>query len=202
MFGFEEATMFFFKKGVMIIIGSLILSLGINLFLAPNRILDGGFIGLALILNYLFNLKIGLMIILLSIPMFIIAWIKEKAYFYNSLHGLLISSFFIDLLRPLRSLVHLDILISSIIGGILAGLGTGLMLRFKTSTNGTDLIALLISKKFSMNVGVLILIFDSIIVSLGGLLISGGTFLFSIFTITAGGITISFINRHAANVNQ
>jgi uncharacterized membrane-anchored protein YitT (DUF2179 family) len=191
--------MFFFKKGLMIIIGSICLSLGINLFLAPNRILDGGFIGLSLILNYLYHLKIGLMIVMLSIPMFIIAWFKEKTYFYNSLHGLIISSFFIDFLKPLRSLWQMDILLSSIIGGILAGLGTGLMLRFETSTSGTDLFALLISKRLRMNVGVIILFIDSIVISLGGLLISGGTFLFSIFTITAGGITISLVNRHAAH---
>lgn len=191
--------MFFFKKGLMIIIGSICLSLGINLFLAPNRILDGGFIGLSLILNYLYHLKIGLMIVMLSIPMFIIAWFKEKTYFYNSLHGLIISSFFIDFLKPLRSLWQMDILLSSIIGGILVGLGTGLMLRFETSTSGTDLFALLISKRLRMNVGVIILFIDSIVISLGGLLISGGTFLFSIFTITAGGITISLVNRHAAH---
>jgi uncharacterized membrane-anchored protein YitT (DUF2179 family) len=191
--------MIVFKKGLMIIIGSIFLSLGINLFLAPNRILDGGFIGLALILNYLYNLKIGLMIVMLSVPIFIIAWFKEKSYFYSSLHGLLISSFFIDFLKPLRYLVHLDILFSSIIGGVFIGFGTGLMLRFKTSTCGTDLIALLISKRFGFNVGMIILFVDSIVIVLGGLLISGETFLYSIFTIAAGGITISLVNRNAAH---
>ncbi|RPJ95302.1 YitT family protein [Rummeliibacillus sp. TYF005] len=191
--------MFLFKKGLMVIIGSIFLSLGINLFLAPNRILDGGFIGLSLILNYLFNLKIGLMIVILSLPMFIVAWFKEKKYFYNSLHGLFISSFFIDYLRPLRYLLHLDILYSSIIGGIFVGLGTGLMLRFDISTCGTDLLALFLSKRFGINVGMIILLIDSFVISLGGLLISGGTFLFSIFTIAAGGITISLVNRHAAH---
>lgn len=191
--------MFFLKKSLMIIIGSIFLSLGINLFLAPNRILDGGFIGLSLILNYLFHLKIGLMIVLLSIPMFIVAWFKEKSYFYNSLHGLFISSFFIDFLKPLRSLVHMDILYSSIIGGVLVGLGTGLMLRFETSTCGTDLFALFLSKRLGLNIGMIILFIDSMVIVLGGLLISGGTFLFSILTITAGGITISIVNRNAAN---
>jgi len=195
----EEAAMNVFKKGLMIIIGSIFLSIGINLFLAPNRILDGGFIGLSLILNYLFHLKIGLMIVILSIPMFIIAWFKEKAYFYNSIHGLLISSFFIDFLKPLRYLLHLDILYSSILGGIFVGLGTGLLLKFEICTSGNDIFALLLSKRLGINIGMIIFFIDCIVIVLGGLLISGETFLYSIFTIAAGGITISLVNRNAAH---
>ncbi|RKJ17248.1 hypothetical protein D7X33_46885, partial [Butyricicoccus sp. 1XD8-22] len=62
-----------FIKGLVIIIGSILISLGINLFLVPYEILDGGIIGIGLILNYLWNLKPGLMIICLSIPIFMIA---------------------------------------------------------------------------------------------------------------------------------
>ncbi|WP_312130938.1 YitT family protein, partial [Lysinibacillus capsici] len=63
--------MYFFTKSLVIIIGSISLSLGINLFLTPYEILDGGVVGLALILHYLYKLQIGLMIIIISIPIFI-----------------------------------------------------------------------------------------------------------------------------------
>ena len=185
--------MFFFKKGLVIIIGSVFLATGINVFLAPNKILDGGFIGVSLIFNYLFKLKIGLTILVLSVPIFWIAWFKNRTYFYNSLHGLMISSFLIDLFKPLRFLIDMNAMFSSFIGGFLVGLGTGLMLRFEISTSGTDLLALFLSKKIGINVGIIIFAIDSVVITMGGLLISGHTFMLSIITITAVGITTSFI---------
>ncbi|MBO2535856.1 YitT family protein [Rummeliibacillus suwonensis] len=185
--------MFFFKKGLVIIIGSVFLATGINVFLAPNKILDGGFIGVSLIFNYLFKLKIGLTILVLSVPIFWIAWFKNRTYFYNSLHGLMISSFLIDLFKPLRFLIDMNAMFSSFIGGFLVGLGTGLMLRFEISTSGTDLLALFLSKKIGINVGIIIFAIDSVVITMGGLLISGHTFMLSIITITAVGITTSLI---------
>ncbi|WP_146551511.1 YitT family protein [Rummeliibacillus sp. SL167] len=185
--------MFFFKKGLVIIIGSVFLATGINVFLAPNKILDGGFIGVSLIFNYLFKLKIGLTILVLSVPIFWIAWFKNRTYFYNSLHGLMISSFLIDLFKPLRFLIDMNAMFSSFIGGVLVGLGTGLMLRFEISTSGTDLLALFLSKKIGINVGIIIFAIDSVVITMGGLLISGHTFMLSIITITAVGITTSLI---------
>ncbi|EAZ84441.1 YitT family protein [Lysinibacillus sp. FSL M8-0216] len=190
--------MYFLTKSLVIIVGSISLSLGINLFLTPYEILDGGVVGLALILHYLYKLKIGLMIIIISIPIFIIAWFKYRAYFYNSIHGLITSSLTIDLLKPVRNLVHIDALYSAILGGILVGFGIGLMLRFQTSTGGTDLIAQFISDKTSINVGILIFFIDSIVIVVGGFLLSSTTFLLSIITVLVVGITTSIITSRAS----
>jgi len=188
--------MYLFNKGLIVIISSAIIALGINLFLVPYEILDGGIIGIGLILNYLWNLKPGLMIISLSIPIFTIAWFYYRDFFYNSLHGMIISSFLIDVFRPLQHLIRLEPMISSMIGGVLVGFGIGLMLRFKTSTGGTDLIAQFICDKTGINVGVIIFIIDAIVVLLGGLLISASTLLLSIVTILFVGLTTSFITRN------
>lgn len=188
--------MFFLKKGMVIIVGSIFISLGINLFLTPYEILDGGIVGVALILYYLYKLKIGLMSIILSIPIFFIAWFKYRGYFYNSLHGLIVSSFMIDLFKPLRSLIQIEAIYSSILGGIFLGLGVGLMLRFKTSTGGTDLIAQFLSVKTGINVGIFIFVIDSTVILTGGLLLSSSTLVLSIITILVVGITTSFITSN------
>ncbi|ETT84253.1 YitT family protein [Viridibacillus sp. FSL R5-0477] len=187
--------MYFIKKSIVIVVGSILVSLGINLFLAPYEVLDGGIIGIGLISNYLWGLQTGFIIILLSIPIFIIAWIYYRDYFYNSLHGLLVSSFFIDILEPFDYLVHIDPIYSSIIGGVFIGLGIGLMLRYKTSTGGTDLIAQFLSDKTGVNVGILIFIIDSFVILMGGLLLSYDTFFLSIITILVVGMTTSFFTR-------
>ena len=189
--------MFFLKKGLVIIVGSIFISVGINLFLTPYQILDGGVVGVALILYYLYQLKIGLMIIILSIPIFVIAWFKYRAYFYNSVHGLIASSFIIDLLKPIRNVMQIDAIYSAIFGGILVGFGIGLMLRFQTSTGGTDLVAQFLSDKTSINVGILIFFIDSIVIVIGGFLLSSNTLILSIITVLVVGITTSMITSYA-----
>lgn len=189
--------MSFVKKMIAIFVGSIFLSVGINLFLYPHGLLDGGVIGIGLILNYIWGFETGLSIIFCSIPIFVLAWIRYKPYFYNSLHGLLVSSFMIDLFKPLRSVKMFELLqfplISSIIGGLFVGVGIGIMLKYETSTGGTDLLAQFISDMFSVNIGVAILLIDVLVVSIGGLLISQETFILSIITILIVGISTSVI---------
>lgn len=184
-----------YKKALAILIGSLILSIGINFFLVPFELLDGGIIGLGLIVKYLLGIKAGLTIIVLSIPIFYIGWFHYRNYFYSSLHGMLISSFFIDLLYPFHkyfiSMVHLSALVSSILGGALVGLGIGIMLRHDTSTGGTDLLAQFLSKMYKINVGIMIFIIDAIVIGIGGLLISKETFFLSLIAIIFVGLTTS-----------
>jgi uncharacterized membrane-anchored protein YitT (DUF2179 family) len=191
--------MYFLKKSMVIITGSILLSLGINLFLTPHEVLDGGIIGIGLIVYYVWGLKAGLMIIFLSIPIFLIAWFYYKDYFYNSLHGMFISSFFIDVLKPNDPLFRIESVYSSILGGILVGLGIGIMLRYRTSTGGTDLLAQFLSDKTGVNVGILIFIIDALVVLSGGIVLSSDTLQLSIITILTVGLTTSiFTSRVVA----
>lgn len=176
------------EKAMAIIVGSILLGLGINVFLVPYELLDGGMIGISLIIKYIWNVKIGLTIILLSIPLYVIAWIYYRPYFYNSLHGMLLSSFMIDVLSPLRGSLKLPILFSSIIGGVLVGAGIGLMLRHETSTGGTDLLAQFISKLTNYNVGILIFIIDGIVILCGSWIVGLDIFLYSVVVVTVVGV--------------
>ena len=185
--------MYFLKKGLVIVVGSVFLAFGINVFLTPHEIVDGGLVGIALILFYLYKLKIGLMIMILSIPIFFLAWFKYREYFYNSIHGLLFSSFLVDLFKPLRTLVQIDAIYSAILGGICLGCGIGIMLRYKTSTGGTELIAQFLSVKMGINVGILIFVIDAAVIVTGGFLLSSSTLFLSIITILFVGMTTSII---------
>lgn len=176
----------------IILAGSLLVAVGTNFFLVPYKILDGGIIGIALIINYLSGAKIGLAIVLCSVPVFLLAWLKERDIFYNSVLGLLTSSILIELLGPLQYyfLYYFEFgsISSAIIGGFLMGTGLGLMLRFKASTGGTDLLAQFIKRYVRLNVGFIIFLTDFMIIGAGGILISKETFFHSILTIMAGGV--------------
>ncbi|MER2049581.1 MAG: YitT family protein [Solibacillus sp.] len=192
--------MYFLKKGLALIIGSIFISLGINLFIVPHEILDGGTVGIGLIANYLWGFNTGLIVIVVSIPIFIFAWFFYRNYFYNSLHGLILYAFFIDFLSPLNNLIELEAIYSSLLGGILVGIGNGLMLNFQTSTGGTDFIAQFLCEKTGINVGIYILFIDSIIIIIGGLLLSSETFYLSVMTILSIGITTSIITSRKGHV--
>jgi uncharacterized membrane-anchored protein YitT (DUF2179 family) len=182
------------KKTCVILLGSILLSIGINFFLVPFELLDGGIIGIGLIIKYLTGIKPGLAIVFLSLPIFVLAWFYNKNYFYNSLHGMLFSSLIIDLLAPSQAFlpeIQIPPIFSSILGGIFVGLGIGIMLRHETSTGGTDLLAQFLSKTFKINVGIMIFIIDAFVICLGGLLISKETFVLSSLTITVVGLFTS-----------
>lgn len=176
------------QKIAAMLLGSMLLSLGVNGFLVPYHLLDGGVIGLGLIMHYFYGWPTGLSIILLSLPLYILAWFFERRYFFYSLHGLIISSFCIDLFSFINGKIHLDILPSTIIGGILVGVGIGLMLRYETSTGGTDLLAQILTKFTSINIGIIIFLIDGLIITSGIQVVGLEKFFYSLLTIICVGL--------------
>ncbi|HEX7064903.1 MAG TPA: YitT family protein [Bacillales bacterium] len=183
--------MYWLKKISALLFGSILIGTGINGFIIPYHLIDGGIIGISLLAKYTWGIQAGLTIILLSFPIYFMAWFYFRTYFYNSLHGMLLSSFVIDFLAPLKYVFHFPEPISSIIGGVLVGSGIGIMLRFKTSTGGADLLAQFISLRTSVNVGLIILVIDGLVVCLASQIISPTAVLYSALTIAAIGLTTS-----------
>ncbi|KAA9018058.1 YitT family protein [Niallia endozanthoxylica] len=181
------------QKIFVVFIGSLLMGIGINGFLVPYHLIDGGIIGISLILHYYFDARVGLTMMLLSIPLFLYTWLRERLYFYHSLYGLFIAAFFIDWLAPMKHQLHLPILASALLGGTFIGLGTGLMLRYQTSTGGTDLLAKLVSNSSSLNIGIVIFIIDGLIVTAGYRVLGLRSFLFSCIAIITVGVMSSLI---------
>lgn len=177
------------KKFFALIGASLIISVGINGFLVPHELLDGGMIGIGLILNYAYGIKAGLAILVLSLPIYAYALIKARRLFYKSIHGLLLTSLMIDAMSPLAHEVNVPVFQSAVIGGLLVGSGIGLMLRYETSTGGLDLLALFLSRKVNINVGVLIFLVDLTVLLTGHFLI-GISFVESVIVVCCvGGMT-------------
>jgi uncharacterized membrane-anchored protein YitT (DUF2179 family) len=183
------------QKISAILIGSLLLGIGINGFLVPHQLLDGGITGLALIIHYYFGFPTGLGMFLLSVPLSIYAWFRERDYFYNSFVGLIVAAVCIDWLAPLRTQFSPSVFSSVFFGGILIGVGVGLMLRYKTSTGGTDLLAQFISNAFSVNIGIVILLIDGLIVLAAYDVLGLKVLVFSTLTIFIIGFITSLIAK-------
>jgi uncharacterized membrane-anchored protein YitT (DUF2179 family) len=184
------------QKALTIFIGSILVAIGVNAFLVPFELLDGGAIGISLIIHYAMGVKVGLTFLIVGIPIFILAWKYYRSFFYNGIHGMLLSSLIIDLLYPLNIIgkeLVIAPLISAICGGIFIGVGVGIMLRLDISIGGTDLLAQMIAKKLAINPGVMIFCIDILIVTMGSLLIPSVHLVLSFTTVFIVGITTSLI---------
>ncbi|WP_432352379.1 YitT family protein [Sporosarcina sp. A2] len=184
------------RKIVALLIGSVILAVGLNVFLIPHGLMEGGALGISLIVHYVTETRVGLTFLIISIPIFLLTWFVYRPFFYNGIHGMLISAVVIDTLAPLRGVAALlpgGAISSAATGGVLIGIGTGLMLRRGISIGGTDLLAQLVAKGLKTNSGLIILVFDVIIVTVGSLLVPAVSLVLSLITVCCVGITISFI---------
>lgn len=151
---------------LLIAVGSAMFAAGFQFFLYPNSIIVGGVSGIAMIVNYLTNLPVGVMTIVLNIPLFIVAWRHFGTKFIvSSLVGMLLSSVFVDLFALVDYCPTKDMLLACIIGGAIKGFGLGLVYYAGATTGGTDIVAKFVRLKFPyMNFGTLILATDAIII--------------------------------------
>ncbi|MDS9471819.1 YitT family protein [Sporosarcina pasteurii] len=184
----------FLKKGIIILIGCTFIAIGINGFLVPFGLLEGGALGISLIFHYVMNVKVGLTFLLISIPIFILAWFFYRSFFYNGLHGMLLSSIIIDVFADILGgrLVTYP-LMSAAYGGIMIGIGAGIMLRSDISIGGTDLLAQMLARKLNVNSGIVIFCFDIVIVTVGSFIIHSAHLLLSFITVFSIGVTTSLI---------
>jgi uncharacterized membrane-anchored protein YitT (DUF2179 family) len=181
------------RKIWITIFSSVLIGIGINGFIIPIHLINGGLWGVSLILNYLLGFKIAITFLCLNLPIYLIAGFYEKAYFVYGLMGITISSVIIGLLSPLQFMLHLPTLQSVFIGGAMIGLGVGLMLREHISPGGIDLLALLISKWLSINVGIALIILDFIIIFIGVILLNDERLLYSLIIIMIVGLTTTML---------
>lgn len=119
---------------VQIMIGTAIVAFSTSLFLLPNQLSAGGFSGIATITYYLFKIPLGTMVLLLNIPLFIIALVKNgKKFFINALVGTSFLSIFLNVFEKIKPLTT-DRFLGCIYGGIFVGIGTAIILKIKAST--------------------------------------------------------------------
>lgn len=157
------------KDIIYMIIGTTLIAGGIVLFLLPNKISSGGFSGIATIFYYLFDLKMGNVIWFLNIPLLVIGFFKIGKYFlFKTLVATWLLSFFINYFESLNIYLNInDVLLTSIYGGIIIGIGTSFIFKSNSSTGGSELlIQIILSYKKKLRVSKLLILIDSCVVLL------------------------------------
>ncbi|MTI70678.1 MAG: YitT family protein [Firmicutes bacterium] len=182
------------KRLLGVIIGTLILSIGINTFIIPHKLLAGGVAGIAIILKYLTNIPTGIIVFLINIPIFILGTKKiDKNFAFISLVGMLSLSGFLVLTEPLSNVTRInDILASAIYGGLFTGLGTGIIFRMRASTGGTDIVSIILKKQFEISVPSLLFSMNVVIVLVGSFISS---YVLAIYTLIGMFISSTVANK-------
>ena len=154
----------------VILFGNLCMALGMNFFLIPNKIVGGGLSGIGTVLYHIFGLPVGLSVLVMNIPLFLLSWrVLGRSFGVKTLIATVILSIFIDATAFVPVLTG-DLLLASLVGGGMVGLGLGLIFRQEASTGGTDLAAKIIHKVISFfSVGQILLVIDALVVITAGM---------------------------------
>ncbi|MGD6844567.1 YitT family protein [Bacillus infantis] len=156
------------KRALLITIGAILMGVGLEIFLVPNQVIDGGIVGISIMLSHLTGIKLGLIIFLLNIPFFFIGYKQiGKTFAISTMYGIFILSITTALLHPVPAFTQ-DILLASVFGGIVLGIGVGIVIRYGGSLDGSEVLAILANKKLPFSVGEIIMFINLFILGSAG----------------------------------
>ncbi len=163
-------------------IGILLAALALEVFLIPNRIIDGGITGISIILSFLTNINLSIFIVIINIP-FLLLGFKHlgKNFLIQSSVAMVLFSLLLEAFKQV-DVVTSDILLATVFGGLLLGIGVGFVIRYGACLDGVETIAILINKKTSFSVGQVILLVNLVIYMVAGILFGWDRALYSIMT--------------------
>lgn len=167
------------KKYSLLLLGSVIAAAGLEIFLIPNHIIDGGIVGISIIASILTKIPLGIFTFLLNIPFLFIGYKQiGKTFVITSLFSITSFSFFTFILHPVPGLTG-DILLAAVFGGIILGAGVGLILRNGGSLDGTEVIAIILCRGAVFSIGQIVMIFNVFIFSCAALVLGWDRALYS-----------------------
>lgn len=179
----REKVLDYIKKIIFWLIGTFIVAVALEMFLLPNKIIDGGVIGISMMLSYITKWNLGLLILIINIP-FILMALKTlgKRFVVNTFLATLMLACATNLVTHFSPLTE-DLLLATVFGGILLGLGVGLILRYNASLDGTEMLSIMISKKIKIvSVGSLLMGMNLFIYTGAGFLFGWDRALYSVLT--------------------
>lgn len=156
------------KRAFLTAIGAVLMAVGLEIFLIPNHVIDGGITGISIMLSHLTGLNLGIFLFLLNLPFFFIGRKQiGKTFAVSTLFGIIVLSIATSLLHPVPGLTE-DVLLATVFGGIILGIGVGLVIRNGGSLDGTEIMAILFNRKMPFSVGEIIMFFNIFILGAAG----------------------------------
>ena len=163
-------------------IGILLAAIALEVFLIPNKIIDGVITGLSIILSFLTNINLSIFIIILNVPFLLLGFRHlGKNFLIQSTVAMALFSVLLEIFKQVDVVTN-DVLLATVFGGILLGIGVGFVIRYGACLDGVETVAILINKKTSFSVGQVILLVNLVIYMVAGILFGWDRALYSIMT--------------------
>lgn len=182
------------KDSFLIITGVLCATIGLECFLVPNQLLDGGVTGISLLLSRLFSWNLSVLIFVINFP-FILMGIKQISLKFGIKTFLAIVALSIAVEYIHFPIVTEDKLLIAVFGGFFLGAGVGFAMRGAGVLDGTEILALYFSKKFATQVGEFILVINILIFSIAAIAFDIETALYSILTYIVASRAVDYISQ-------
>ena len=179
----KDIAIEYFKKLVFWLLGAFIVAVALEMFLLPNKIIDGGVIGISMMISYITKWNLGLLIFCINIPFMLIALRSlGKKFIFNTFLATALLSLATNVAIKLQPATN-DLLLATVFGGILLGFGVGLILRNNASLDGTEMLSTVLSKRLKVvSVGELLMSMNLFIYTAAGFLLGGERAMYSILT--------------------
>ncbi|HIY80152.1 MAG TPA: YitT family protein [Candidatus Olsenella excrementavium] len=165
---------------LLIVVGSIIFAIGVDIFEVPYGLAAGGVTGLAMVFSAVAEtfgvaLPVGLQTIVINaLLMILVVKSGSRGYIARTVAGIIACGFFTDALVPFLPVVggEQDLLLCALWGGVVTGLGLGLVFRTGGNTGGTDIVAQVVARKTALPVGTSVIIVDGIVIALSATVFS------------------------------
>ena len=157
------------KNILFILLGSAIFAFGLVHFNIQNKLAEGGFTGITLILYFLFDIDPSYSNLALNIPLFFLGWklLGKKAFYYTVI-GTVALSVFLWIFQRYQMTINLegDLFLAALFAGVFIGIGLGIIFRYGGTTGGVDIIARLAHKYIGWSMGKTMFMFDAVVIGL------------------------------------
>ena len=172
----------FLWEYVMLALGAAIAAFAIEEFLVPCTILDGGVVGISIMVNNLSGIHLSVLTLVLNIPFLLVGYkVLGKKFLVKAAFAMIVFSFFLEIFSPMQDVTQ-EYLLAVCFGGIVLGVGVGLVISFGGCLDGTETVAILLNRKFNFPVGRSVLVFNIIIFSVAGFLFGFDRAMYSLLT--------------------
>ena len=160
----------FLKKYLILFLGAFIASIGLEIFLVPNKIIDGGIVGLSIMAGAITGQEYGIFLVLFNLPFLYLGYKQiGKDFAIATSVAIVFLSAWTAYFKPVPQLTD-DLFLAAIFGGIIDGIGVGMIMRAGGSLDGTEIVAIIADKKSAFSVGEVVMFINLFIFTAAGFL--------------------------------
>lgn len=166
----------------LVALGAVIAAFAIEEFLAPNSIMDGGIVGISMVVDVYIPIPLGVLTMFFNLPFLWVGYRQMgKLFLVKTAFATAVFSTFIQIFDDMRNATS-EPLLATVFGGITLGIGVGFVIRYGGCLDGTETMAILISRRASLSVGQVVLAFNIVIYTVVGFLFGADRAMYSLLT--------------------